>query len=117
MARALGEDELIEQWTLVGDEWTLLAGKHGPTRLGFALLLNHLNHGRFLRGRSELDDDVVAYVAAQVRVPRPTSPFYEWDGCFGLPKVPAGRVLPGVQSVLERHPVPESVFAGQWRVV
>jgi hypothetical protein len=81
MARALGEDELIEHWTLVGDEWALLAGKRGPTRLGFALLLKfHLNHGRFPRGRGELGDDVVAYVAAQVRVPPSDIAFYEWDG-------------------------------------
>lgn len=81
MARAVGEDELIEHWTLVGDEWTLLAGKRGPTRLGFALLLKfHLNHGRFPRGRSELGDDVVAYIAAQVKVPPSDIAFYEWDG-------------------------------------
>ena len=29
MVRALGEDELIEHWTLVGDEWTLLASPTG----------------------------------------------------------------------------------------
>src|SRR5262249_15636119 len=39
VARSVDEDELIEHWTLVGDGWTLLAGKRGPTRLGFALLL------------------------------------------------------------------------------
>jgi hypothetical protein len=51
VARGVDEDELIEHWTLVGDGWTLLAGKRGPTRLGFALLLLfHLNHGRFPRG-------------------------------------------------------------------
>jgi TnpA family transposase len=81
VARSVDEDELIEHWTLVGDGWTLLAGKRGPTRLGFALLLLfHLNHGRFPRGRGELPDEVVAYVAVQVKVPSSEIAFYEWQG-------------------------------------
>lgn len=81
MARTVDEDELIEHWTLVGEEWTLLTGKRGPTRLGFALLLKfHVNHGRFPRGRGELGDDVVAYVAAQVKVPPSDLGFYEREG-------------------------------------
>src|SRR6266508_5379195 len=39
MARALDLDELVEHWTLLDDERDLIAGKRGPTRLGFALLL------------------------------------------------------------------------------
>jgi hypothetical protein len=39
VARTVDEDELIEYWTLVGEELELLAGKRGPTRLAFALLL------------------------------------------------------------------------------
>ncbi|PZS34877.1 MAG: hypothetical protein DLM61_02790 [Pseudonocardiales bacterium] len=31
-------------------------------------------------GRSELGDDVVAYIAAQVKVPPSDIAFYEWDG-------------------------------------
>ena len=30
------EDELIEHWTLVGDELGQVAGKRGATRLGFS---------------------------------------------------------------------------------
>jgi hypothetical protein len=42
------EDELIEHWTLVGDELGQVAGKRGATRLGFALLLKfYAGHGRF----------------------------------------------------------------------
>jgi hypothetical protein len=81
VARSVDEDELIEHWTLVGDGWTLLADKRGPTRLGVALLLLfHLNHGRFPRGRGELSDEVVAYVAVQVKVPSSEIAFYEWQG-------------------------------------
>lgn len=33
------EDELIEHWTLVGDELGQVAGKRGATCLGFSLVL------------------------------------------------------------------------------
>lgn len=39
MAGTVGEDELIEHWTLIGEELTELAGQRGPTRLAFALML------------------------------------------------------------------------------
>ena len=39
MARELDEDELIGNWTLVGDELEQLSGRRGATKLGFALLL------------------------------------------------------------------------------
>jgi hypothetical protein len=32
----LDQDELIDRWTLVGDELNLVAGKRGATKLGFA---------------------------------------------------------------------------------
>jgi hypothetical protein len=52
MGRRLDDDELIEHWTLVGEELDQVAGKRGPTRLAFALLLRfHTLHGRFPRGR------------------------------------------------------------------
>ncbi len=42
------EDELIEDWTLVGGELAEVAGKRGPTRLAFALLLKfYTRRGRF----------------------------------------------------------------------
>ena len=45
-------DELVEHWTLIDGERELVAGKRGPTRLGFALLLKfYTRHGRFPRGR------------------------------------------------------------------
>jgi len=63
-------DELAGYWTLLTDERELVAGKRGPTRLGFALLLKfYARAGRFPRGRAELDDDAVAFVARQVGVP------------------------------------------------
>jgi len=74
-------DELVDHWTLLKDERELVAGKRGPTRLGFALLLKfHARAGRFPRGRAELDDDAVAFVARQVGVPASDLGFYEWAG-------------------------------------
>ncbi|MGH3671467.1 MAG: DUF4158 domain-containing protein [Pseudonocardiaceae bacterium] len=77
----LDDDELIEQWTLVGEELDQVAGKRGPTRLAFALLLRfHTLHGRFPRGRGELPDEAVVYVAKLVRVPAADLGLYEWEG-------------------------------------
>jgi len=74
-------DELVEHWTLLDDERELAAGKRGPTRLGFALLLKFCaGTGRFPRGRSELADDTVEFVARQVGVPASDLGFYEWSG-------------------------------------
>lgn len=74
-------DELVEHWTLLDDERELIAGKRGPTRLGFALILKfYARAGRFPRGRSELDDDAAAFVARQVGVPASDLGFYEWSG-------------------------------------
>jgi len=74
-------DELVDHWTLLKDERELIAGKRGPTRLGFALLLKfYAQAGRFPRGRAELDDDAVAFVARQVGVPASDLGFYEWSG-------------------------------------
>ena len=74
-------DELVDHWTLLKDEQELVAGKRGPTRLGFALLLKfYARAGRFPRGRAELQDDAVAFVARQVGVPASDLGFYEWAG-------------------------------------
>ena len=42
-------DELAEYWTLLPDEKRLLANKCGPTRLGFAVLLNFSSSGSSAR--------------------------------------------------------------------
>lgn len=81
MARSLDLDELVEHWTLLDDERELIAGKRGPTRLGFALLLKFYTRlGRFPRGRGELPDEAVEFVARQVGVDPTELGFYEWSG-------------------------------------
>jgi TnpA family transposase len=74
-------DELVEHWTVLEDELELVAGKRGPTRLGFALLLKYYTrHGRFPRGRAEFADEVVDHVARQVKVPAAELGLYDWTG-------------------------------------
>ncbi|MEN3308939.1 MAG: hypothetical protein V7603_5141 [Micromonosporaceae bacterium] len=81
MARSLDLDELVEHWTLLDDEQGLISGKRGPTRLGFALLLKfYTRAGRFPRGRGELPDAAVEFVARQVGVEPAELGFYEWSG-------------------------------------
>ncbi len=81
VGRRLDDDELIERWTLVGEELDQVAGKRGPTRLAFALLLRfHALHGRFPRGRGELPEEAVAYVAGLVKVSAADLGLYEWEG-------------------------------------
>jgi len=76
---AHGPDELAGHWTLLKDEQELVAGKRGPTRLGFAVLLKfYARARRFPRGRAELDDDAVAFVARQLGVPASDLGIYEW---------------------------------------
>jgi hypothetical protein len=48
-------DELVEHWTLLDDERELIAGKRGPTRLGFALIFKfYARAGRRLAARPPL---------------------------------------------------------------
>jgi hypothetical protein len=55
MARDLGLDEIIDHFTLDGEEAGWLRNKTGATRLGFAVQLKSLLwHGRFSRMRLEL---------------------------------------------------------------
>src|SRR6266704_2071815 len=68
-------------WTLLDDERELIAGKRGATRLGFALLLKFYTRlGRFPRGRGELPDQAVEFVARQVDVDPDELAFYEGTG-------------------------------------
>ena len=95
-------DELVEHWTLLKDERELVAGKRGPTRLGFALLLKfYTRSGRFPRGRAELPDEAVAFVARQVGVPASDLGFYEWAGStieYHRAQIRAPSRVPGVHA-------------------
>ena len=74
-------DELIEFWTLLGEDRVLLAGRRGATALGFAVLLKYYSrHGRFPRGRSDVAGEVIAFIAGQLGVDASDFGFYEWVG-------------------------------------
>jgi len=84
VARELDEDELIGNWTLVGDELEQLSGRRGATKLGFALLLRfYAVHGRFPAGRSEIPDQAVAHVARLVDVSASGQDCYAHGGRCG----------------------------------
>jgi hypothetical protein len=56
---AVGMAELVEHWTVAGDERDLIPGKRGATRLGFALLLKlyratAASHGAARSSRAKL---------------------------------------------------------------
>ena len=77
---AVDLDELVEFWTLLDEDRAVLVGKRDAPALGFALLLKfYSRHGRFPRGRSDLPDAVVTFVAGQVAVPASDLGFYEWS--------------------------------------
>lgn len=81
MDRSIELAELVERWTLLDEERDLVAGKRGSTRLAFAVLLKFYGqHGRFPRGRAELPDAAVGFVAGQVKVPASELGLYEWSG-------------------------------------
>ncbi|KKC04333.1 Tn3 family transposase [Mycobacterium nebraskense] len=81
MVRELDQDELIDRWTLVGEELGLVATKRGVAKLGFAVMLRfYTESGRFPRGRSEIPDSAIDYVARQVGVAQTEIAFYEWSG-------------------------------------
>jgi integrase len=78
---SLNLGDLVEDWTLVGAERDLVAGKHRDTQVGFALMLKFYGRfGRFPRGRAELHPDAVGFVAKQLGVNAGSLAFYEWSG-------------------------------------
>ncbi|MQA81611.1 MAG: DUF4158 domain-containing protein [Streptosporangiales bacterium] len=74
-------DELVEFWTLLDEDRALLTGKHGASALGFALLLKYYSrHGRFPRGRVDLPETAIGFVARQVDLADADPASYEWSG-------------------------------------
>jgi hypothetical protein len=81
MRREWSPKELIESWTLLGQDWTLVGNKSGPTRLGFALLLKFFEiEARFPRSADELPPMAVKYVGEQVKVAPTLLAAYPWSG-------------------------------------
>jgi hypothetical protein len=78
---SLSLGELIEHWTLVGQEIDLVSAKQRDTRLTFALLLKFYGrHGRFPRSRGELHPDAVEFVARELKADPASVAAYDWSG-------------------------------------
>lgn len=81
MHGSLELDELVEHWTVLDEDRGLLAGKGGAGLLGVALLLKFfVQHSRFPRGRAEVPDAAVRFVADQVKVEVSELGLYDWSG-------------------------------------
>ena len=81
MKRVWGEEELVEQFTLLPHERPWLGKKTGHTRLGWAVLLKCFQYeGRFPKARSDVPTAVVAHIAPQVDVPPEAFSRYDWSG-------------------------------------
>lgn len=75
------KDELAQHWTLLADEYLLLAGKAGASRLGFAVLLKAIQYeGRFPKSGDAVAASVVAHLAKQVGVPPEAYADVGWHG-------------------------------------
>jgi hypothetical protein len=81
MKRAWQAEELLAQWTLLPGDWPLVGNKHGPTRLGFAVLLKCFQcEGRCPHHPHEVPPSVVAYLAQQVDITPEAWAQYDWHG-------------------------------------
>jgi len=79
--REWSPDELVESWTLIGEDWQLVGNKTGATRLGFAVLLKFFEvEARFPRSPEEVPPQAVVYLAEQVKVDPADFVGYRWDG-------------------------------------
>jgi hypothetical protein len=74
-------EDLVGAWTLLDDDWALLANKSGANRLGFALMLKFFAiEARFPRHAGEFPKAAVAYVAGLVKVDAAELARYQWSG-------------------------------------
>lgn len=81
MKRHWEVDELIEYWTLLPDEETLLGNKTGANRLGFAILLKFFQlEVRFPQHIRDIPKSVVVHLSKQVGVPSKEYHAYDWQG-------------------------------------
>lgn len=81
MRRDWEPEELIDCWTLVDDDWALVANKSWSTRLGFAVLLKFFElEGRFPCHAGEVPKPALGYLAGQLKVPSEAFGDYAWTG-------------------------------------
>ncbi|NUQ97167.1 MAG: DUF4158 domain-containing protein [Streptomyces sp.] len=73
-------EDLIEVWTLLGDDMKRVRNKSGVARLGFALLLKFFEvEARFPESAHEVPAAAAEYVAQQVKVSAEVWADYDWQ--------------------------------------
>jgi Domain of unknown function (DUF4158) len=82
--------ELVDAWTLTGNDWDLIANKAGVTRLGFAVMLKFYEiDGRFPAYPQEVPPAAVSYLASLVKIDPALFAKYSWTGpADQVPQVP-----------------------------
>lgn len=81
MKREWTAHELIEQWTLLPNEWSLIEAKTDHNRLGAAILLKFFQlEGRFPQHKHEIPSSVISYMAKHVSVSPDAFLAYDWSG-------------------------------------
>ena len=74
-------EELVENWTLLPDELSLLTQKNQENRLGFAILLKFFQiYARFPLNQHEISQDVVDYIAKLLDISPEKYSYYDWQG-------------------------------------
>ena len=85
-------DELIDAWTLTGNDWDLIANKAGVTRLGFAVMLKFYEiEGRFPAYPQEVPPAAVSDLGSLVKVDPALFAKYSWAPVDQVPPVPDPR--------------------------
>ncbi|WP_010503691.1 DUF4158 domain-containing protein [Paenibacillus elgii] len=74
-------DELIEHFTILPNEMSLIENKTGETKIGFAVLLKFFqNEARFPSHKYEVPKPVIAYIAKQIFSEPELYAQYDWTG-------------------------------------
>ena len=80
MKRRWTQEELIERFTLDSKELGYLKGMVNHNRLGFAVLLKFFQHeGRFPRIKSSIPQEIIEYLAKQLKTPPLLFQQYDWQ--------------------------------------
>lgn len=81
MKRSWLPEEIVEHWTLLPTELTLLTKKTATNRLGIALLLKSFQYeGRFPTSKAEIPSDAIRFVAQLLQTSPDRFDNYDWQG-------------------------------------
>lgn len=81
MKRHWDLDDLIDHFTIMPNEYSLLSNKTGETRLGFAVLLKFFQfEARFPSHKNEIPKEIIIYIAKQLNIDSFLFDGYDWAG-------------------------------------